>query len=765
MSCHLRVALALLVWLFSFSCHGTSLWFSGERTLYRSDTSRIVQTIAIDHIGSLAADTSGGVWALTEKGLTRFDLNGFVQFDIDVKTLGLKADTLAAADPFDGSLWLAGEKQLLHLGPKGARLSETTLPDKARGLTVNLDQTLAILGQKRLWHYSAQGALLNEIDLRGVATEEPKSLALDPLGGLLWLGGEKQLTQWDAAQPSAPRAMLTLPKALRAMALDPRTGALWLITEDALLIYSRAGTLAKSQDLKALNLKEPRTLGYDTTTSDVWIGHQQGVSRFTAQGDLALTLPAGDKIQAIATAPFNILPTLTLLAPQPNLLTNDPRPAYRLQYDAHCLDSPCGLQPSYTTAYRLDATLNGQPTGSQFSFDPQTGQASFIPGSSLPQGVNAFSAQVTDQFGHLSNRIDNRITIDSIAPQFFDITPPEGSVFNQPGITIAGKTDDPQASVTLDGVGQASGQSFSFPAVLQPGLNAFRLSAADPAGNSNSANLKYTYQALTLEIATPANGAAINDDSVLVSGTFSANGMVGFTVNGSVAAVAGNRFQAVVPLAAGTNTITVTATTLDGIKSSKKVVVTAVASPVKVTVSPNPGLAGLPVVFTLAAANPITRIEVDYNGDGAVDQTTTDSATKLQFTYTAAGTYQAKFKITDNQSQVLQKDVTVVVQDPDQIDQMLKAAWVGFTGALARRNKAEAMGYLSAEGQAKYGPALDALMPNMAQIVASYSTPLRGELSASYAEYGIFREHGGQKRLHLIYFLRDADGVWRIVEM
>jgi hypothetical protein len=53
----------------------------------------------------------------------------------------------------------------------------------------------------------------------------------------------------------------------------------------------------------------------------------------------------------------------------------------------------------------------------------------------------------------------------------------------------------------------------------------------------------------------------------------------------------------------------------------------------------------------------------------------------------------------------------------------------------------------------------------MAGIVASYSALNRMSLSPGLAEYWVSREINGETRILLIYFVRDADGVWRLESM
>ena len=85
--------------------------------------------------------------------------------------------------------------------------------------------------------------------------------------------------------------------------------------------------------------------------------------------------------------------------------------------------------------------------------------------------------------------------------------------------------------------------------------------------------------------------------------------------------------------------------------------------------------------------------------------------------------------------------------------------------ALLAGDKATAMQYLNTQAQEKYGRVFDALMPNMPQIIASYSPLQRGSISSSVGEYAINRTIQGANRIFLIYFLHDSNGLWRIDSM
>jgi hypothetical protein len=75
------------------------------------------------------------------------------------------------------------------------------------------------------------------------------------------------------------------------------------------------------------------------------------------------------------------------------------------------------------------------------------------------------------------------------------------------------------------------------------------------------------------------------------------------------------------------------------------------------------------------------------------------------------------------------------------------------------------MQYLNVQAREKYGPVFDALLPDMGQILGSFSDLQTMTVDSAVGEYAINRTIDGVNRIFLIYFLRDGDGVWRVDSM
>lgn len=129
------------------------------------------------------------------------------------------------------------------------------------------------------------------------------------------------------------------------------------------------------------------------------------------------------------------------------------------------------------------------------------------------------------------------------------------------------------------------------------------------------------------------------------------------------------------------------------------------------------------------------------------------------------GTYQARISITDSQNLVYNQTLAVVVNDEAGVDQLLRALWADFNSALSAGKTAQALQYMNLQARAKYGPIFEALLPDLPQIVASYSPLQKISISSEVGEYAVNRTLDGRDRIFFVYFLLDGDGVWRLDSM
>lgn len=316
-----------------------------------------------------------------------------------------------------------------------------------------------------------------------------------------------------------------------------------------------------------------------------------------------------------------------------------------------------------------------------------------------------------------------------------------------------------------------SRHAFSFEIRLKAGVNTLSLIASDKAGNLTTKTVSLTYvppTSLQVNVISPIQAATVTSNTVNVVGTFAGPLNTGITVNGIAASLSGNKFAALnVPLEEGANTLTIVATTLDGLTVTKTLSVTrAGSSPYRAETFPSAGIAPLEVQFSIENldTDPITRIDVDFEGDGSVDFTTTDATGEIRHTYRHPGVFEATLAVANSVGSRVEK-VVVVVQDPTHVDQLFNALWKGMNDALIAKDKAKALGYLNTAARTKYAPVFEELMPYFSGIVTSYSLLQRVNVSEDIGEYAVNRLIDSKNSLFLIYFLKDVDGIWRIDSM
>ncbi len=393
-------------------------------------------------------------------------------------------------------------------------------------------------------------------------------------------------------------------------------------------------------------------------------------------------------------------------------------------------------------------------------------------------GAHAYTVVARDGGGRSAT--SDAVTVNVApppTPPSVTLTSPQANVFYVEPATIrlranAAAGSHPVARVEfLSGstvVGTATSSPYAFDWNNVPaGSYSLSARAVDTAGGSaNSAAVPVTVGTLNLSIDFPANGASISGNEVMVSGTIQASTNSGVTVNGAVAAIgADNRFHALVPLSVGSNTITATVTTPAAQSATQSIGVSAagVSSPVTIGITPLEGVAPLTVdvtIFNGAASNVVVRVNGSTAGTLPPGQ-----GTSFNLSYSAAGSFALSVTGTDTQGTVTAKDVVVVAQDEARLDAMLRGIWSGMTDALLARDKATALSYLSLSAKDRYGPVFDALAPDMPQILATWSAPLKGKVSGDVAEYAIATPEGSARRLFLIYLIRGSDGIWRLESM
>ncbi len=291
-----------------------------------------------------------------------------------------------------------------------------------------------------------------------------------------------------------------------------------------------------------------------------------------------------------------------------------------------------------------------------------------------------------------------------------------------------------------------------------------------PSGSASTAAAFAVLVPPTLTITSPADGATINADSVMVRGTVSGGATeVGVVVNGVPMLVMGNQWAATVPLGPGSNAITVTATTPQGASTVVQVTVQAAQAQEPVVIlnaSPASGLTPLTVTFTVTSGldQPIVSYAFDQDGDGIPDRMGT-TFENVQVTYTSPGLMMPTLRVTDDQGRTITATALAQVLDRAGTVAMLETKWEGLKAALAARDISRALGEVAASIRARFLAVFQALDADLPTIAPTLGTVAITRVSEGLAEGVVPRVQDGKTYLYYIYWAPDADGIWRIIEM
>jgi len=357
----------------------------------------------------------------------------------------------------------------------------------------------------------------------------------------------------------------------------------------------------------------------------------------------------------------------------------------------------------------------------------------------------------------------NFITVGPSIGGIVSVTGVSGSVEADATVTLSNLETGEQTVVT-------AGPDGSFTANLAA-LNGQVLSilVTDLAGNASASVSVSVGNLLSINISSPIIGETVNDDAVLVTGTFSGPPGTSIVVNDQIACIDGNAFYAEnVQLLPGSNTLTATASIADGIAVTDAAIVTSTGTAaIQVRAVPTCGFMPHSTDFLVNVSDGtiIQLVEVDFDGDGLYDASTTAPSAAINNVYAAPGVYQAVIRVTDDQSNQQIFTQKVIVKDVTGTDALLRSI---YTGMLDRLRAGSIEGALRAVAPGvvdKYRDIFTILQGDLPTIVDQLGTLQGSAIGQDMAEYVVVRHVGTNYKAFMLYFSRGTDGVWRIEGM
>jgi len=777
----MRDRLAAMACAMLLMCQGSAIaqdWAYRAGALGLIDPSTLAPTLTIPvrRVDAMASDAAAGLWYALPGSIVHRDSTGSQVLEVSTARLGF-LDKVAwmAGDAYSGEVWASDGVRLTALAPTGEVRAVRPLGAKPVALVIGGDSQPWLLEKARLLRLRRDGSPAQVFDLRPLLGEEARYLALDDFNGRTWVLGERRAVAFDGSGSVAGRFAMASPG--RGACVMPGADGLWVLTAAALELRDPSGQLLRRTGLASLGVARAAGLACHWVRQEIWLPHEAGIVRVGTSGSRAGSVALGNVLR-VEPVSLRVLPVMRLVQPPAAALTNDPRPLFELALGADCPVGPCPSLPTYLDRARIDATLDGRAISPSIQVDNATATATYQPQDPLGEGVHRFVATLADRFGRTSSPLDASVTVDTVPPVFVRLTPEDGTVLSGTQAIVSGTVDDADARVVFEDQAKvgavaltAPPGSFSFSVSLQPGTNVFSLSAIDPAGNVTRRSLRIgrTAEGIVATVVTPLDGATVQRDSVVVRGTFQADGQrVGVSVNGEPAALVGGEFHAQVPLEPGTNVLEVRLTTADGRTSTRTLTVTRQGTlRFRVNATPATGIAPNEVRFDVGPldARGVARIQIDYQGDGTIDASTLNPAAELRFTYAQPGVYQARVIVTDTVGDREEHMVQVAVLDLAALDGELKGLLQTMLSSLRAGNVDAALQAFSPSVQGRYRDLFQRAGANLPTAVERLGTVQDGSIFGSMAEYVMVQDRPSGPKAYFVYLMKARDGLWRIQQM
>ncbi len=303
-----------------------------------------------------------------------------------------------------------------------------------------------------------------------------------------------------------------------------------------------------------------------------------------------------------------------------------------------------------------------------------------------------------------------------------------------------------------------------------PGSHTFTARAVDGAGNQSETSVTISVvEPISIEITSPANGGTINKSSTIVQGRiYNQTGEVGMVVNGLLAEVQGSDFAVIIPLQAGQNVITATATKPDGLQGQAQITINTETQQeyIRLTATPTSSVLDqtgiLNVTFEAEAylLNPVSSYSWDLNGDGTPEITGTEASVVAQYQF--PGIYFPRVMVTDNQGNIYTETTLVNVLSREEMDALLISKWEGMKGALSQGDIDGAISYFDAFTKSGFKEHFTVLSPILSQIVQELNDIQFIGMMKNAIEYDIRTIRNGIEYSFHLLFVRDKDGLWKI---
>ncbi len=222
-------------------------------------------------------------------------------------------------------------------------------------------------------------------------------------------------------------------------------------------------------------------------------------------------------------------------------------------------------------------------------------------------------------------------------------------------------------------------------------------------------------------------------------------------------------------LAPGTNSITITASSIGAADVSQQIsVASSGAAAFDLQVSTQEGLPGVKVYAWVSQRGPVSaaRVEFDADTDGTADAVVTgmlNGEAASTFQYPSPGRYVLTARVYDSSGGLLYSGSRVVsVLGPSTIGSRVMSVYRSMLGRLLSSDGSGAAMAISQETRAKYQAVFDAFGPSLPSVAGQLGTAQLRSITESIGEIWLTRVTAEGAMAFPVYLIKDTDGLWRI---
>ena len=271
---------------------------------------------------------------------------------------------------------------------------------------------------------------------------------------------------------------------------------------------------------------------------------------------------------------------------------------------------------------------------------------------------------------------------------------------------------------------------------------------------------------INLAITFPSDGSSRSVRDTIVKGTVmhSRGSETGVVVNGILANIYGTEFVANhIPLVEGSNTITATATDVDGNMETVSITVNGVnqGNYIRITSNSESGLSPLEAILTLESSLDLTNASLTYAGPAEVEFLSAN-ASEYRVRMITEGIYYFTANLTDLSGNLYSDTVAITVLSEAYLDGLLRGKWEAMRAKLTGGDIEGALVSFDESKKQDYRGLFNVLSTMLPTVVQEMSDIELIEYVGNAAIYDIQTTRNGITYSFQLLFTKDSNGIWRI---